>query len=198
MRCLSIGMFSLALVVGTLLDGCAPRPGGPAPTFTDPTPAQHADHFFPIASGIHAVDCEQCHGSTDTFAQVDCSGCHPQAATEPKHVSVGGFQWLATGTETSALCLRCHADAQVNRLLDHLPWVITPPGTDPGHKHYLASCLVCHPSARADKPFGRDFTHRDCSSCHPQATVDATHVGKPGYSYATVVCLTCHANGGIN
>ena len=49
-------------------------------------------------------------------------------------------------TQHIETCLRCHADAQVNRLVDHLPWVITPPGTDPGHKHYLASCLVCHPS----------------------------------------------------
>jgi hypothetical protein len=193
MRCLHI--FPVA---AALLAGCAPPlPGGQAPAFTDPTPAQHAQQFFPIESGVHAVDCQQCHGGSDTFAQVDCTGCHTQATTEPKHAGVGGFQWLSTGEETSSSCLRCHADAQVNRLADHLPWVITPPGTTAGHKHYLVSCLACHPSPRADKPFGQDFTRKDCSACHTQPDVDASHLGRPGYSYATAVCLTCHANGAI-
>jgi hypothetical protein len=195
MRCSPIRMLSLALAAGALQDGCAPPPSGQAPWLTASTPAQHAVHF-PIDTGPHAVDCDQCHGSSDTFLQPDCSGCHLQAATAPKHVQVGGFQWLATPTQTSSLCLRCHADAQVHRLADHLPFVLTP-GTTPGHMHYLASCLVCHPSPRADKPFGEDFTRKDCSSCHPQPDVDATHLGRPGYSYATLVCLTCHANGGL-
>lgn len=194
MRCWWIGVVSLA--VGALLDGCAEAPGGEAPAFTAPTPAQHTEKFFPIATGIHAVGCEQCHGGADTFTQPDCTGCHVQADTEPKHVDVGGLQWLATGSETSSLCLRCHADAQVKRVADHVPFVITPPAGVPGHMHYLQSCLVCHPSPRTDKPFAEDFTHRDCTPCHADPPSPA-HVGMPGYSYATEVCLSCHPNGGI-
>ena len=212
---------SAILVVGAILGGCASEPaGGAAPVFTNPTPADHTQRFFPIATGVHAVGCEECHGSTDTFTRVDCTGCHTQAEVTPFHapfatpggatssttVDVGGFRFLASGADTSALCVRCHADysaqappneAPVHRLADHQPWVITPGPFDPGHKHYGASCLVCHPSPQADKPFATDFTHKDCSPCHGQPEADAIHAGMAGYSYATDVCLTCHANGGI-
>ena len=193
-RNLTLGMFLAA----ALLAGCAPPPdGGPAPAITYPTPAKHTALFFPTESGVHAVDCQQCHGGSDTFARVDCTGCHAQAATEPKHAGVGGFQWLSTGEGTSSLCLRCHADGQVKRLADHLPWVLTPPGTDPGHRHYLVSCLACHTTARADKPFGQDFNQKSCSICHTESEAEVIHQGMPDYSYATAVCLTCHSNGGF-
>src|SRR3954451_552223 len=198
MRCAAVRFPPALLAVGALLGGCASEPpGAPAPAFTNPTPAEHTQRFFPIATGVHGVGCEECHGSTDTFTRVDCTGCHPQAEAAPFHVDVGGFQFLASGTETSSLCLRCHDDSQVHRIADHLPWILTPPPLDPGHKHYGASCLVCHPSPRADKPFTTDFTHRDCSPCHGRPEADAIHAGMAGYSYDTQVCLTCHANGGI-
>jgi hypothetical protein len=221
MQCVSVRVPSAIFVVGALLGGCASEPSGPAaPVFTNPTPAEHTQRFFPISTGVHALACDDCHGNTATFAQVDCTGCHTQAEVTPFHapfatpggadggttIDVGGFQFLASGTDTSALCVRCHADypaqappdeAPVHRLADHA-FVITPGPFDPGHKHYGASCLVCHPATLPDKPFATDFAgHQDCSPCHGQPEADAIHAGMAGYSYATDVCLTCHPTGGI-
>lgn len=228
MQCASMRFRSTILALA-ILGGCASEPpGAPAPAFTNPSPAEHTRQFFPVATGVHAVGCEECHGSTDTFTKVDCTGCHTQAEVTPFHapyatpggatpgitVDVGGFQFLATGPETSALCVRCHADysaqappdeAPVHRLADHsglggnpfATFVITPGPFDPGHKHYGASCLVCHPTPMADKPFATDFTKQDCSTCHGQPEADAIHAGMAGYSFATPVCLSCHPSGGI-
>src|SRR6202040_2917788 len=86
--------------------------------------------WFPTApTDIHAlggpavhvggtIRCESCHISAANldYAPIDCTSCHAQSNTAPTHVQVGGFAWAEVATDTSALCLRCHADSQVTRI----------------------------------------------------------------------------------
>jgi hypothetical protein len=260
-----------------LAAGCAKAPGGTdAPRNTAPTREQH-DKRFPILAGVHAVDCNSCHGAFDSFRAFDCLGCHvadptsrnhaaragysydssscytchprgsaaggganhgaffpidpsskhafgtvasscsdchadasdrkktdcischAQAASTSQHARVEGFQWLAAGTSTSALCLRCHADAQVKRLTTHLPFNVLPPSRHSIRNAAAGNCLGCHAAARADKPYGQDFTQKDYLGCHAQPAMDDKHIGRvTGYRYDTPTCLAsgCHSSGG--
>lgn len=71
-------------------------------------------------------------------------------------------------------CLRCHADAQVDRVAGH-------PGGDSGFgqgPHMRAGCLTCHWRTRTDKPWGANF-----------GTATGT-AGPP-----PTACYVCHATG---
>lgn len=150
------------------------------------------DHtrYFPIAAGDrHAgTACSRCHQDATTRANVTCTDGTCHTAPDGDHGGVGGYQ------ATSSLCLRCHADSQVNRLAAHLPFRITG-----AFKHAGASCLVCHPARRTDKPFGEDFTPFDCyGGCHSRAGAIDTHQGFAGFNaddFTSCLKSGCHPNG---
>jgi hypothetical protein len=150
------------------------------------------DHgpIFPIAAGTaHAsAACAQCHVQPGDRSVLGCAGCHPhaQATVASQHASVTGYAF------DSARCVRCHADAQVDRRADHGPFRITSgkhTGTPGG------DCLRCHPGLRADKPFGADFAVFTCEDCHDRAEVDRDHAGRRDYAYTTEACHRCHPDG---
>lgn len=154
--------------------------------------ANHAA-FFPTDAGTkhETVACSSCHLDRANRLLLGCAGCHPHdlATAESQHRLVAGYAF------DSALCVRCHAEAQVNPIASHLPFRLDPgaihAGPDMG-----GTCLRCHPSVRADKPWAADFTARTCVDCHVQPNVDAIHVGKvPGYAYTTEACYGCHPSG---
>jgi hypothetical protein len=73
--------------------------------------AAHAS--FPITSGARhggaRAACLTCHPFLRTdrswaadFTRAECTGCHTEAITSPRHVGVGGYTWTTAG------CLRCH------------------------------------------------------------------------------------------
>jgi hypothetical protein len=146
------------------------------------------DAIFPVSAGTpHAgISCATCHTvpGDHTAANQACANCHTQAATAPLHGNVGGYAW------TTAACLQCHADGQVNLVANHAPFVITSPAA-----HFQASCLVCHPGMRTDKAWGVDFASNDCLACHAQTTTATIHTSVTGYAYATASCLGCHPKG---
>ena len=59
---------------------------------------------FPITSGPHKLDCNQCHTSPANMAQFSCTSCHAHAQTQMKsdHKKVRGYAW------SSPLCYQCH------------------------------------------------------------------------------------------
>jgi len=152
--------------------------------------ASAVDHtqLFPIGPGTtHAgISCATCHVDATNRKVVDCLTCHTATSTDPRHGTVGGY------TRSSALCVRCHGDSQVNLVLTHLPFSIRL-----GTKHYRTSCLTCHPASRTDKPWAQDFTLFDCLSCHDQPETDSHHQGRAGYQYVSTTCVNsgCHQNG---
>jgi hypothetical protein len=180
------------------------------------------DHvkFFPIGMtdqhGPATIpQCTTCHADSSNVASVTCvaSGCHVASGgtsgdpkldgTDSLHANVGGYQ------ATSPLCLRCHADSQVDPVAMHLPFGIYMHATSTGTQndtHYRKACLTCHPNPRVDKPFGEDFVFYSCiGSCHDPAEMNNRHSGRNGYvpidlnnvsGYMSTNCTMCHASGG--
>lgn len=264
---------SRALYVMTLsvLAACGGASGKKAPWLTAIDRPTHAAKYFPIVKGIHAVDCNSCHGAFDTFKKFDCLGCHTQPKTDPDHQGIPGYNWdsasclkchpngtvqggvehdkyfpIAAGSKhetatcsdchsdpsnrvpatltcgschvqadmatahasvggyqwTSPACVACHADSQVNRVAAHQPFLISS-----GTKHYRASCFVCHPNQRTDKPWGTLFEDNvavswdqsRCFACHDQGEMNNHHFGFSGYNPTPpgpANCLSCHPSGG--
>jgi hypothetical protein len=153
-------------------------------------------HFFPVATGDHALDCATCHTSAVTFAQFSCVGCHThdQAPTDLVHSSVASYTYGSPG------CYQCHA-APTRQPFDH--------------KGVSASCALCHDAGAsfAALPVA-SFTHMttngaDCGGCHTTASWstgampaglvrdparDVTVTGLiPSYAGTSVASLTARA-----
>jgi hypothetical protein len=155
------------------LAACAEPGAGSSAWNTAPTPDTHL--FFPIASGPHAVSCETCHGTFDSFKQFTCFGCHThdQGVTDQLHASLpgagGSFPDGGMGyAYDSVSCLRCHASGS------RVPF---------DHAGITATCASCHDTGA---PFvalpvagvgldGGTFFHpdkggNDCKACHVTTT----------------------------
>jgi hypothetical protein len=183
MRRFEIGMVLLFFATAVLLARCAPPPPGTAaPTVTALTPATHRS--FPIATGWHAVDCNSCHGSSDTFKGFDCLGCHTDARTTPRHAQVSGFSF------DSPSCYGCHATGTGGAIDPAIHAGFFP--TAAGTKHAGMACSSCHVTPA-------DRTRIDCTGCHQQAIVTPKHVDVGGFTWlssgelTTSLCLGCHA-----
>ena len=133
------------------------------------TPATHTK--FPIASGVHAVSCDSCHGGFASFQQFTCLNCHAhgRALTDELHRSVGPDYAYASDS-----CLSCHATG-ARVAFDH--------------RGVTSACATCHDSGKEFDPLpvagrgldGGSFVHpdkggNDCGACH----VIATWVGTRG------------------
>jgi hypothetical protein len=184
-----------------------------------PTDVGDHDQFFPISAMTphKAIACDNCHADINDRRHLSCTNttCHVDGDVTPKHADVGGYDYSAkplmidsgdgTGPHSMPVCLRCHADGQVNAVAMHsfnanalLNFMIKSPYT-----HYKQACLDCHPKQRTDKPVGEDWMQFQCTNptCHPQATADMDHNGIQGYMYADASCFKCHptgAGGGID
>ena len=113
-----------ALLGIAVLSGCSQSDSGAGRWLTQPTSEQHTSLFFPISTGsIHAmgspavhvagsIDCNSCHGASDSFRGFDCLTCHTPTPTIPNHVqkNVGGFSY------DSPSCYGCHPDGIGSRL----------------------------------------------------------------------------------
>ncbi|NJD11059.1 MAG: hypothetical protein FIB01_11705, partial [Gemmatimonadetes bacterium] len=148
-------------------------------------PAFH-EAIFPINSGTHAgkwTDCSACHTDASNFAVFSCmaGGCHAQAATDPGHSGIAGYQYAATQ------CLSCHPAGRAGTFDQHDAIVPINSGT---HAGKWSACGDCHTDPGTKKVFS-------CTtgSCHPQAATGGYHVGIPGYQYTASQCLTCHPTG---
>jgi hypothetical protein len=144
-------------------------------------PANHGA-LFPIGptSAHKAQKCADCHldpAHPTDLTQFACDSCHlAKDATLPtKHGTVGGVAILVVHTSQNTLgtpltmtspdCLRCHADAQVNRVASHTT-------QDSGFgktEHRAAGCVTCHKTNRTDKPYPATnwSAATGCATCHP-------------------------------
>ena len=204
-----------ALLFALVLSSCA-RQERAAPWLTSLTRAQH-DRFFPVAAGVHLVDCNQCHGTSDSFTGFDCTTCHTQPATAPRHPAVDGFRF------SSPSCYACHPRG-VGTLSPALHAASFP--IDVGQSHALGSFVA------GNRSFGCGSCHVDlltpgnvdCTGCHLQTSATpagpgvpadqvAAHAGKVGITGAngavdnlwlgtgavgtgggaSAKCLLCHA-----
>lgn len=151
------------------------------------------DHspYFPIdtAATHTGIGCSTCHATPTNRKDVSCAAsgaCHPAGATSTEHGVVGGYSF------SSPLCLRCHADSQVDPVATHKPFNIS------SGSHGKRSCIVCHPGFRSDKPWGADFASLDCfAGCHDPGETNGHHQEVSGYQADSMSCIKsgCHPTG---
>jgi len=159
-------------------------------------PAVHTLAYFPIDVGsAHAspaaVACAACHVDPADRHVLGCAGCHGHDAEPMAAAHAGGVQDYAFA---SPVCVRCHAEAQVDPVSAHAPFLL---GVDGHSGPEEGECLLCHGSTRTDRPWAADFTTQDCLGCHEQADTAEDHLLVPTYTWSTPSCLAsaCHPAG---
>jgi hypothetical protein len=76
-------------------------------TAWEPSTFDHDGQYFPIYSGEHAGEwnqCSDCHNNPGNYAIFDCLSCHPQGEMDDEHEDVSGYIY------NSIACLECHPD----------------------------------------------------------------------------------------
>ncbi|MBK7174907.1 MAG: hypothetical protein IPH84_17150 [Bacteroidales bacterium] len=118
------------------------------------TPAtfNHDGQYFPIYSGQHQGEwdqCSDCHTNPGNYAVVTCtSSCHQQNSTNNEHQGVGGYVY------TTEACLACHPDGNSAGSFNHNTSLFPLTGGHAG-----TDCASCHTNGYAGTP-------SDCASCH--------------------------------
>ncbi len=74
-----------------------------------PSSFDHDAQYFPIYSGKHQNEwnqCTECHTNSSDYSVFSCLTCHKQTSTNNDHSEVSGYQYLSTK------CLECHPDGR--------------------------------------------------------------------------------------
>ncbi|MCB0707506.1 MAG: hypothetical protein KDC34_19460 [Saprospiraceae bacterium] len=148
---------------------------------TDPgwEPAVYLEHdvsFFPIYSGAHDGEwdqCLDCHTNPSNYAVFTCTSCHVNPETDNVHDGVGGYVY------ESIACLSCHPNGDSNGAFNHDLTNFPLTG-----EHLNVDCLDCHTNGYAGTP-------TECVACHNTdfgETVNPNHnaIGIP------TDCAMCH------
>ena len=75
----------------------------------EPSTWDHDNLYFPIYSGSHNGEwnqCSQCHNNPNNYSVFTCLTCHQQNETNNDHDEVSGYQY------NSNACLACHPDGE--------------------------------------------------------------------------------------
>ncbi len=148
----------------------------------------HDAEFFPIFSGSHAgqwQQCADCHVTAGNFKQFSCIDCHAhtQAKTDPAHQGIAGYRFA------SADCYFCHPRGDRGEFREHDSLFF--PIFSGKHRGKWNSCAECHPSPTDRKV----FTCIDCHA-HSKSKMDDKHLGEvSGYRYDSQACYDCHPKG---
>jgi len=152
-------------------------------------PASMGDHdaLFPIFSGVHAGqwnDCSICHFDAANNRNFTCLSCHEhdQSPMDSRHAGMPGYAW------ESHACYTCHPSGTASQFTQHDPQYF--PIYSGKHAGTWADCSTCHtnPANRAEF---------NCLACHEhdQAVMDPVHQGMTGYAWQSSNCYSCHPTG---
>lgn len=143
----------------------------------------HSATAFPLTGAHTTATCAGCHGDGVYRGKTTaCAGCHQgdyAGTTNPNHAAAG----------FPTACASCHNTATwLGATFNHDASYF--PIYSGKHKGKWASCATCHPSPTDYKVF-------TCLTCHEhrQTAMDDKHRNRPGYSYTSQACLTCHPAG---
>jgi len=148
-------------------------------TQSDWSPAEYNDHddqFFPIYSGSHEGEwdqCTDCHTNTNNYAIFTCTTCHTASETNQEHTGVGGYIY-----ESNA-CLACHPTGESDGSFNH-----NSSGFPLTQGHANVDCASCHSN-------GYENTPTECDACHMP---DYTQSSNPSHTSLglSTDCITCH------
>lgn len=141
----------------------------------EPASFDHDAQFFPIYSGTHKGewdDCVECHTNPSNFSEFSCIGCHKDPQTSNEHNGVPGYAY-----ESNA-CLACHPTGEesgFNHNNTDFPLTGVHNGPD---------CIECHAN-------GYVGTSTECKSCHQD---DFNGTQNPNHSQVgfSTDCASCH------
>jgi hypothetical protein len=204
---------TLPVALLTLTVGCG-QSNGSAPWNTALNAATH-DSFFPIAAGSKhalgsdspAINCNSCHGTSDTFHQFDCLSCHQhqdQATLDRGHFGISQY------TYESASCYACHSRGTAGGALP--AGTIGDPARDVAVDAWIpvyADTWISSVSPRTEilpMPMNHASTNVDvtafgsCGNCHPNAGAGSYYPGDLHSSLGSLnlaqpsACADCHAS----
>ena len=141
-----------------------------------PSTFDHDGMYFPIYSGKHKDQwdqCTECHTNTQNYSIFTCVSCHKNPETDNDHITVNGYIY-----EDNA-CLACHptGDADVN--FDHNSTGFPLTGS-----HLSVNCNECHTN-------GFQNTPNQCVDCHLDNYNQSQNPNHQSLGLSDD-CATCH------
>ncbi|MCB0687275.1 MAG: hypothetical protein KDC53_12150, partial [Saprospiraceae bacterium] len=139
---------------------------------------QHDSEYFPIYSGSHNGEwdeCSSCHKDPNNLSSFTCLECHEhnEGDMNHQHRDIQGYSYESTA------CLACHPDGNSESVFDHSRTAFPLTGAHDG-----VECISCHAAGYAG-------TSMECADCHTldyQQAVNPNH-SELGFSNA---CASCH------
>ena len=144
---------------------------------------EHDAQFFPIYSGTHSnqwENCVNCHTNPAAPTEFDCTVCHTNPETDNAHTGMTGYAY------NSPDCFRCHPDGRAGKFTDHDAQFF--PIYSGTHLNQWDDCSSCHDNPANPAQF-------NCLNCHTDPQTSNFHQGIPGYAYNSPDCLRCHSDG---
>ncbi len=147
------------------------NPGWQPVTFRD-----HDARYFPIYSGKHAGEwnqCSECHPNPAQYGQFTCISCHHQGEMTSGHEGVQGYVF------SDPACLACHPTGSSEGTFNHAtsPFPLT-------GAHATTECIKCHAN-------GYPGTPTDCYACHAANFNQSNNPPHQSGNFPTT-CATCH------
>lgn len=143
-----------------------------------PATFDHDGLYFPIYTGKHAGEwnqCADCHQVPNNFAVFTCISCHEhnQQEMDNKHDEVQGYIY------ESGACLSCHPTGEKGNAFNHNNSIFPLTGV-----HLTTDCQQCHQT-------GYQGTPTQCLECHQQHYQNTTNPSHTVLGISTE-CNSCH------
>jgi hypothetical protein len=141
-----------------------------------PASFDHDNQYFPIYSGSHEGEwnqCSDCHTNPANFAIFTCTTCHSSPETDEQHSGVNGYIY------NSSACLACHPNGEGDFGFDHNTTNFPLTGA-----HTNVNCLECHAG-------GFEGTPTECVACHDADFNQSINPNHNSLGLSTE-CVLCH------
>ncbi|MEO1257383.1 MAG: hypothetical protein AAFZ15_01255 [Bacteroidota bacterium] len=145
-------------------------------TAWEPASFDHDAQYFPIYSGEHTGEwdqCVDCHTNPSNYAEFTCTTCHVNPETDDVHVGINGYSY------DSPSCFACHPTGSAEDDFDHNNTNFPLTGA-----HISTDCIDCHAN-------GYQGTPTDCASCHNDDYNQTSNPDHAGLGLSTD-CASCH------
>ena len=145
-------------------------------TAWEPSTFNHDGQYFPIYSGEHQGEwdqCSDCHTDPGNYTVFTCVTCHEQGEMDDEHDGISGYVY------ESGACLACHPDGSASGAFNHSATNFPLTGA-----HTTISCDDCHES-------GYTGTPTSCYACHDESFNQSANPNHSALGIPTA-CEDCH------